>query len=148
MFAESGSAWGNMTQTAKLTASDGAAEDRFGYSVSTSGSTLAVGSPSATIGSNTAQGATYLFTESRVYLECARPDRQVHRLRRPVGRLFRLLDGDQRQHAGTRSPSAMVGNNSGQGAAYVFVQPPVVTGIARSAGPASGGTTVTITGKP
>ena len=43
MFTESGSGWANMTQTAKLTASDGAAGDGFGCSVSISGNTVVVG---------------------------------------------------------------------------------------------------------
>ena len=45
MFTEPGSGWANMTQTAKLTASDGAAGDCFGYSVSISGNTVVVGAP-------------------------------------------------------------------------------------------------------
>ena len=43
VFTEPGSGWANMTQTAKLTASDGAADDDFGYSVSISGNTVVVG---------------------------------------------------------------------------------------------------------
>ena len=52
-----------MTQTAKLTASDGAASDEFGSSVSISGNTVVVGAPDATVGGNTQQGAAYVFTE-------------------------------------------------------------------------------------
>ena len=62
MFTEPGSGWANMTQTAKLTASDGAAGDYFGYSVSISGNTVVVGA-SATVGTNSYQGAAYVFTE-------------------------------------------------------------------------------------
>ncbi len=61
VFTESGSAW---TQTAKLTASDGAASDYFGNSVSISGNTVVVGADNATVGANSAQGAAYVFTES------------------------------------------------------------------------------------
>ena len=43
VFTEPGSGWANMTQTAKLTASDGAAGDYFGHSVSISGNTVVVG---------------------------------------------------------------------------------------------------------
>ena len=50
-------------QTAKLTASDGAAGDDFGYSVSISGNTVVVGAPHATVGGNSDQGAAYVFTE-------------------------------------------------------------------------------------
>ena len=45
----------------KLTASDGAANDYFGNSVSQSGSTGLVGAYYAKIGSNTQQGAAYVF---------------------------------------------------------------------------------------
>ena len=45
----------SMTQTAKLTASDGAADDYFGASVSISGNTVVVGAD-ATVGSNTPRG--------------------------------------------------------------------------------------------
>ena len=63
MFTEPGSGWADMTQTAKLTASDGAADDDFGYSVSISGNTVVVGAPYATVGGNSDQGAAYVFTE-------------------------------------------------------------------------------------
>ena len=63
MFTEPGSGWANMTQTAKLTASDGAAGDDFGYSVSISGNTVVVGASRATVGGNSGQGAAYVFTE-------------------------------------------------------------------------------------
>ena len=52
-----------MTQTAKLTASDGAADDHFGCSVAISGNTVVVGADGATVGSNSGQGAAYVFTE-------------------------------------------------------------------------------------
>ena len=63
VFTEPGSGWANMTQTAKLTASDGAAGDDFGTSVSISGNTVVVGAPDATVGANSGQGAAYVFTE-------------------------------------------------------------------------------------
>jgi len=52
-----------MTQTAKLTASDGRAQDGFGASVSISGNTVAVGAYNATVVNNSGQGAAYVFTE-------------------------------------------------------------------------------------
>jgi len=52
-----------MTQTALLTASDGAYLDYLGVSVSISGNTVVAGSPFATIGLHTSQGAAYVFTE-------------------------------------------------------------------------------------
>ena len=53
------------TFTAKLTASDGAPFDQFGYAVSISrdGSTIVVGARLATIGTNQYQGAAYVFVK-------------------------------------------------------------------------------------
>ena len=50
-------------QEAKLTASDGATNNEFGDSVSISGNTVVVGAPDAKVGSNSQQGAAYVFTE-------------------------------------------------------------------------------------
>ncbi|MTI31360.1 T9SS type A sorting domain-containing protein [Cytophagales bacterium RKSG123] len=43
VFEKPGAAWGNMTETAKLTASDNGVDDRFGISVSISGDQVVVG---------------------------------------------------------------------------------------------------------
>ena len=61
VFVQSGTTWG---QEAELTSSDGAAGDKFGWSVAVSGSTAIVGSFSHTVGSNAKQGAAYVFVES------------------------------------------------------------------------------------
>ncbi len=64
VFTESGSGWANMTQIAKLTASDGTANDDFGGAVAIDGNTIVVGAPDALNGSNSQyQGAAYVFTE-------------------------------------------------------------------------------------
>ena len=55
VFTQPAAGWANMTQTAKLTASDGAAGDFFGDAVSISGDTIVVGAENATVGGNTAQ---------------------------------------------------------------------------------------------
>ncbi|MGH8428715.1 MAG: FG-GAP repeat protein, partial [Gammaproteobacteria bacterium] len=61
VFTESGDTW---SQTAKLTASDGAASDYFGDSVALGGSAAMIGADGATVGGNASQGAAYVFTES------------------------------------------------------------------------------------
>ena len=48
-------------QQAKLTASDGAANDAFGFSVAVSGDTVVVGAPVDTVGANATQGSAYVF---------------------------------------------------------------------------------------
>jgi len=54
-------ATGTVTQNAKLLASDAAANDRFGYSVSLSGNTGIVGAYLDDVNSNTDQGSAYIF---------------------------------------------------------------------------------------
>jgi uncharacterized protein (TIGR03437 family) len=56
VFVRSGTSW---SQQAKLTASDGAASDTFGHSVSLDGDQAAVGAPE-----NNGQGAVYVFARS------------------------------------------------------------------------------------
>jgi hypothetical protein len=62
VFVKSSGGWTTTsTFTAKLTASDGAPGDLFGYSVSVSGDTVVVGARFADIGTNADQGAAYVF---------------------------------------------------------------------------------------
>jgi hypothetical protein len=64
VFVRSGSTW---SAQATLTASDGAAIEYFGYSVSLSGDTLAVGVESDTVGANFDQGGVRVFGNYRVF---------------------------------------------------------------------------------
>ena len=104
-----------MTQTAKLTAADGAAYDEFGNSVSISGNTVVVGAVRATVNGNRLEGAAYVFTEPSRGLGEHDPDRQAHRRRRRNERLLRPSGFDHRQHGGRRRRRAE--------AAYVFTEP-------------------------
>ncbi len=63
LYQKPSSGWANATQTAKLTASDGAAKNNFGFSIAISqdATTLITGSPGATIGTNYSQGGVYAF---------------------------------------------------------------------------------------
>lgn len=63
VFTRSGSVW---TQQAKLVASDGAANDFFGFGVSAGLDTVAIGASSKTVAGNLAQGAAYVFTRNGV----------------------------------------------------------------------------------
>jgi hypothetical protein len=60
VFTRGGGVW---TQQAKLTAADGAASDLFGYSLSLSGDTLAVGAYGDD-DNGSASGSAYVFTRS------------------------------------------------------------------------------------
>jgi len=64
VFVEPGGGWGgNLTETAKLTASDGMLTDRFGVSVAISGDTVAIGAYTDDVGGNSDQGSAYVFIE-------------------------------------------------------------------------------------
>ena len=63
VFVKPEGGWLDMTQTAKLTASDGAASDAFGNSVSISGDTIVVGVACDDIDANTDQGSAYVFVK-------------------------------------------------------------------------------------
>jgi len=62
VFTMPASGWANETRATELTASDGAAGDELGFAVAISGTTIAVGAPNRTVGSNMQQGAAYVFT--------------------------------------------------------------------------------------
>jgi len=59
VYTRTGTTW---TEQAKLTASDGAANDRFGESVAIAGDTIVVGSPLDDNDNGTNSGSAYLFT--------------------------------------------------------------------------------------
>ena len=61
VFVRSGANW---TQQQRLTAADGVAFDRFGFSVAISGDTAVVGAWFADIGGNLDQGAAYVFVRN------------------------------------------------------------------------------------
>jgi hypothetical protein len=61
VFVQSGTSW---TRQAKLTVSDGATYDFFGWSVALDGGTALIGAPRATPGTNAHEGAAYVFVQS------------------------------------------------------------------------------------
>lgn len=61
IFYFNGTSW---TQQAKLTASNGAANDNFGFSVSISGDYVIIGAPYDDVGAFTDEGSAYIFTRS------------------------------------------------------------------------------------
>ncbi len=63
VFVEPVNGWASATQSAKLTASDGAAQDQFGLSVAVIGTQVAIGAPYHKVGANSFQGAVYVFSE-------------------------------------------------------------------------------------
>ena len=123
VFQEPASGWASMTQTAKLIASDGAAESCFGNSVSASGSTVVVGAPGEMVGSNSNQGAAYIFQEPASGWASMT---QTAKLTASDGTTNAAFGSAVANNDGTvvvGSLLATVGTNTGQGAAYVFTIP-------------------------
>jgi trimeric autotransporter adhesin len=123
VFVEPASGWTSETETAELTASDGALEDNLGSSVAVSGSTVVAGAPNATVGGNTEQGAVYVFAEPPSGWAS---ETQAAKLTAPDGDAYDELGTSVAVSANTvvAGPhSATVNGNPGQGAAYVFVEP-------------------------
>ena len=114
VFTRSGTTW---TQQGKLTASDGAAEDRFGISVALSGDTALVGAYLDDVGANIYQGSAYVFTRSGATWT------QQGKLTASDGAADELfgvsvaLSGDT---ALVGADSDTVGANSDQGSAYFY----------------------------
>jgi hypothetical protein len=120
VFTESGSSW---TQVAELTASDGAAKDHFGFSVSISADdTIVVGAYHATVGGNSGQGAAYVFTESgTVWTQEAKVTASDGVAGNDFGYSVAISSADDTIVVGAWG--ATVGGNSEQGTAYVFAEP-------------------------
>ncbi len=110
---------GDWTQTAKLEPSDGTPLEFFGYAVALSGSTALVGSYYHTVGSNSHQGAAYVFTNSGGSWH------QTQRLTANDGAsgdrfgISVALDNDGRR-AIVGAYLADVDGNADEGAAYLF----------------------------
>jgi hypothetical protein len=116
VFTRSGTSW---SQQWKLVAADGAAGDWFGRAVALDGETALVGAHLATVGGNTWQGAAYVFTRSGTNWS------QQQKLVAADGAgsdffgISVALDGNTALVGAYR---ANVGDNSNQGAAYVFTR--------------------------
>ncbi len=113
--------WANMTETAKLTASDAAASDVFGTSVAVSGDTVVVGAPGdADYGYKS--GSAYIFVKPANgwadMTQTAKLSAGYNEAYDDFGRSV-AISGD----------TAVVGadgddiNYAGQGSAYIFVRP-------------------------
>jgi hypothetical protein len=112
IFVQSGTAW---TQQQELTASDGAASDQFGHSVSLDGATALIGAYRHTVASNSHQGAAYVFVQSGTTWT------QQQELTAADGAASDLFGWS----VAVLGSTAVVGadaRNSNTGAAYIFTQ--------------------------
>ncbi|MFZ0319946.1 MAG: hypothetical protein WAL56_12555 [Candidatus Sulfotelmatobacter sp.] len=123
VFVEPDGGWVNMTQTAKLTASDGAYNNLLGVSVAISGATVVAGAPDETLGSNPLQGAAYVFVEPSAGWQDATETAKLTLSSGGKGNNF----GDSVSASGNTilvgAPNIKYGSNVAQGAAYIFNKP-------------------------
>ena len=118
VFTEPASGWANATETAELTASDGAAFDSLGSSVAISGNTVVAGAPTLN-----SPGKAYVFTEPASGWAS---ETQAAELASPDGvadNEFGWSVGVSGDTVVVGEPLAAVGNTTNQGAAYVFTEP-------------------------
>ncbi len=111
-----------LDQTAKLTASDGAAFDQLGSAVAISGDTMVVGAPDATVGANARQGAAYVFVKPAdgTWTDAV----QTAKLTAPDGAASDFFGWSVAIDGRTIVVGAVIKNTSpSQGAAYVFTEP-------------------------
>ena len=117
VFVKPTNGWIDMSQTATLTASDGAANDWLGYGVAISGNRIVAGAPFAAIGSNRTQGTGYTYI---------RPTTGWQTTSHFNAKMI-ASDGAKNDQlgwsvsvAGTTATAGAPGANSLQGAGYVF----------------------------
>ena len=124
VFVRPAGGWTDATQTAKLTAGDGAADDWLGWSVAVSGDTIVAGAVTDDVGLNTNQGSAYVFVRpaggwanasQTAKLTAADDDDGAAQLGYSVA-----VSGDT---IVAGAPVDDVAANIQQGSAYVFVRP-------------------------
>ena len=111
-----------------MTASDGAVNGVFGWSVAVSGDTAVAGAPYATVGSNYLQGAAYVFVKpSSGWATTSAFDAKLTASDGPAGDLLGYSVAVSGDTVVSGAPSATAGFNFRQGAAYVFGPCPTAT---------------------
>jgi hypothetical protein len=139
VFQKPAAGWASGTETANLTASDGAAGDQLGRSVAVAGDTVVAGAPLDAVGANAGQGSAYVFQKPAA--GWAGTVNEAAKLTASDGAPFDEL-GFSVAVAGDTVvagvPGDDVGANVNQGSAYVFVnvtnQPPSCAGVTASPG--------------
>ena len=110
-----------LQQEAQLLAADGAAGDNFGHSSAISGNVAVVGATNVAIGSNSGQGAAYIFRSSNG--GATWPSSQTQKLTASdgaAGDYFGYSSAISGDVALVGAAAADPNGNSGQGAAYIF----------------------------
>jgi hypothetical protein len=110
-------------QQAELTASDGAAEDKLGWSVAASDDTIVVGAPLHKVGSNVSQGAAYVFVMPALGWASATQTAELTASGGAAGDALGFSVAVSGDTIVVGAPGHTVGSDPGQGTAYVFVMP-------------------------
>jgi len=122
VFTKSAGDWSNATQTAKLTASDGGANNYLGNSAAADGNTVLAGAPYAVSKSHNGDGAAYVYVEPSGGWMNMNETAKLTTDDDGVAALgFSVALDDNIAIAG--APYINHGQNFGGGAAYVFVKP-------------------------
>jgi hypothetical protein len=123
VFVKPANGWGDMTETAKLTASDSAEQAFFGCSVSISGDTIVVGADGVNVGAGQYQGAAYVFVKPAAGW---RNMKETAKLTASDGTTYAYFGSSVSIGGDTvvvGADGAIVGSNKFQGAVYVFEKP-------------------------
>jgi hypothetical protein len=123
VFVKPGSVWGNMTQTAKLTVSDKAASDRFGFSVGISGDVVVVGAPQAAPGGTCSAGAAYVFVKPGSGWGNTTQTAKLTASDKAINDFFGHSVAIASGVVVVGAPKNSTGGTTDAGAAYVFVKP-------------------------
>jgi len=134
VFTMPASGWANATQSAELTASDGASGDELGYSVATSGNTIVAGAPEHKVGANEEQGAAYVFTMPASGWANATQSAELTASDGAEGDKLGYSVAVSANTIVAGAPEHNVGANEEQGAAYMSTNPPSTLASGSSSG--------------
>src|SRR5262249_53149233 len=129
VFVKPAAGWKDATQTAELFAADGAAGDNLGNGnpgVSVAGDTVAIGAPNKDVGASVDQGAVYMFERPGATWSDSTEQIELKPNDGAAGDFFgfSVSLADSTNTLGVGALFHQVGQTK-QGAAYVFVKPPV-----------------------
>ena len=134
VFTMPASGWANATQSAELTASDGASGDELGYSVATSGNTIVAGAPEHKVGANEEQGAAYVFTMPASGWANVTQSAELTASDGAEGDKLGYSVAVSVNTIVAGAPEHNVGANEEQGAAYMSTNPPSTLASGSSSG--------------
>ncbi len=128
LFRNLDTATGTVTQTAKLTASDGAAGDNFGYSVSQSGSNGLIGAYRDKVGTNSFQGSAYLFRNLDTATGTVTQTAKLTASDGVASNYFGYSVSQSESSGLVGAYGNKIGTNASQGSAYLFRNLDTATG--------------------